>query len=68
MACGYFNDPEINRIGAVNAFFSAFADKTLAFECNHLVKLVCFNEQTQDKCDFMNDFEKFIQLVDGQTA
>jgi len=24
-------------MGAVNAFFSAFADKTMAFEYNHLV-------------------------------
>jgi hypothetical protein len=27
----------MTRMGAVNAFFSAFADKTLAFEYNHLV-------------------------------
>lgn len=33
----------LNRFGAVNAIFSAFADKTLAFELNHLVKLVCFS-------------------------
>jgi ubiquitin-conjugating enzyme E2 D/E len=55
-------------MGAVNALFSAFADKTLAFEYNHLVKLVCFSSTIEDKCDFMNDFNKFILLVDGADA
>jgi len=29
----------------VNAFFSAFADKTMAYELNHLVALYCFDEK-----------------------
>lgn len=42
MGSAFFSDNLLPRIGAVNAFFSAFADKTLAFEFNHIVKLVCF--------------------------
>lgn len=40
MSSLFFKDEdgtEISRIGAVNAFFSAFADKTLAFEYYHIV-------------------------------
>nr|BAA09092.1 ubiquitin-conjugating enzyme [Paramecium tetraurelia] len=60
----YFKEEELSRIGAVNAFFSAFADKTLAFEFNHIVKLVWFESFITDKCDFTNDFNNFIKLVD----
>lgn len=65
MSSCFFGDKDLSRMGAVNALFSAFADKTLAFEYNHLVKLVCFSSGIYDKCDFTNDFNKFIQLVDG---
>ena len=37
MICNLFDDIKLDRQGAVNAFFSAFADKTLAFEKNHIV-------------------------------
>ena len=44
MSSRFFDDEDnINRMGAVNAFFSAFADKTMAFELNHIVKLYKFN-------------------------
>ena len=52
-------------MGAVNAMFSSFADKTLAFELNHIVKLVTFDDKILDKCEFTSDFEMFIKLVDG---
>ena len=35
----YFDEEHFTRMGAVNAFFSAFADKTMAFEYNHIVQL-----------------------------
>ncbi len=60
MKGSFFSDKLISRMGAVNGFFSAFADKTLAFEYNHLVKLVCFASTIEDKCEFMDDFNKFI--------
>jgi len=37
MSSHFQNDVDLSRIGAVNALFSAFADKTLAFELNHIV-------------------------------
>lgn len=52
------------RIGAVNAFFSAFADKTLAFEYNHVVSLYWFDDRIEKKCDFIKDMNLFIKLVD----
>ncbi|CAD8083491.1 unnamed protein product [Paramecium sonneborni] len=64
MGATFFQDDQLSRIGAVNAFFSAFADKTLTFEFNHIVKLVCFESFIADKCEFTNDFNKFIKLVD----
>lgn len=30
-------------MGATNAFFSAFADKIMAFECQNLLSLICFD-------------------------
>ena len=56
MKTSFFNDPLLSRMGAVNAIFSAFADKTLGFEFNHIVKLVCFSSTIEDKCDFIDDF------------
>ena len=52
-------------MGAVNAFFSAFADKTMAFEYNHIVALYQFNQRINKLCDFNNNFNKFINLVDS---
>ena len=37
MSSSFYNDDKLSRIGAVNSWFSAFADKTLVFEFNHLV-------------------------------
>lgn len=43
MGQSLFSDKDLSRIGAVNAFFSAFADKTMGFEYNHIVELICFS-------------------------
>ncbi|KAL4472088.1 hypothetical protein ABPG72_001086 [Tetrahymena utriculariae] len=64
MKSGFFNDALISRIGAVNAFFSAFADKTLAYEYNHIVQLYWFDDRIEKKCDFTKDMNHFIKLVD----
>ncbi|KAL4469643.1 hypothetical protein ABPG74_004896 [Tetrahymena malaccensis] len=64
MKSGFFNDPLISRIGAVNAFFSAFADKTLAYEYNHIVQLYWFDDRIEKKCEFTKDMNHFIKLVD----
>ena len=65
MDCQYFDDGEISRQGAVNALFSAFADKTLAHNLNHIVQLFTFSTIITKKNEFNNDFENFINLVDG---
>jgi hypothetical protein len=33
----FFGEEALTRMGAVNAFFSAFADKTMALEFNHVI-------------------------------
>jgi hypothetical protein len=60
MGSKFNGDPLISRMATVNAIFSAFADKTLAFEFNHIVKLICFDSVVTDKCEFTDDFNKFI--------
>jgi len=37
MSGSFFADDKLSRMGAVNALFSAFADKTIAYEYNHVV-------------------------------
>ena len=37
MSGQFFADDKLSRMGAVNALFSAFADKTIAYEYNHVV-------------------------------
>lgn len=37
MKSQFFADNLLSRMGAVNALFSAFADKTLAYELKHIV-------------------------------
>ena len=64
MQCNYFDDIKCERNGAVNAFFSAFADKTLAFELNHIIQLITFSKTPEIKNDFNNNFQGFISLVD----
>lgn len=56
----------MSRMGAVNALFSAFADKTLAYELNHIVQLFTFNSSVNKKCEFTDDMNYFINLVDGE--
>lgn len=41
----FFGEKELKRIGAVKAFFSAFADRTMAYDFHHVVSLVFFDNQ-----------------------
>ena len=43
-------------MGAVKAFFTAFADRTLAYNLKHVVSLVFFNDQVLEMCDFTENF------------
>ncbi|KAL4503247.1 hypothetical protein ABPG72_000853 [Tetrahymena utriculariae] len=64
MGSTFYNEQGLPRIGAVNAFFSAFADKTLAMEYNHVVSLFWFDSAIEKKCEFIRDMNTFIKLVD----
>jgi len=57
---------DIPRFCAVNAFFNAFADKTVVFTKTrvHLVKLYFFGENITEKLDFTDDFEAFKKQID----
>lgn len=68
MAGTFFEDKELSRMGAVNALFSAFADKTIAFELNHVVQLFLFDDKVDKMCEFTNDMNMFIHLVDGAST
>jgi hypothetical protein len=42
--CGrYFNSNELQRIGAVQAFFSSFADRIMAYNFHHVISLLLFD-------------------------
>lgn len=65
MRSQFFSDNLLSRMGAVNALFSAFADKTMAYEFKHLVQLYTFDDTIEKKCEFTEDMNHFIKLVDG---
>lgn len=62
------DDEGLTRIGAVNAYFSAIADKIMAYEYNFMVKLVCFSSTVIDRCDYIRNIDQFINLVDNVGA
>ena len=48
----YFNSKDLQRIGAVKAFFNAFADRTMAYNLKTVISLVCFDEFRLDLLNF----------------
>lgn len=42
----------LERIGAVKAFFGAFADRTMAYNFAHVISLICFDSEVDVVCDF----------------
>ena len=47
----------LERIGAVQAFFSAFADRTMAYDFKHVISLIFFDGKVRKICDFTDVFE-----------
>ena len=43
MGGGFFNEPDLRRIGAVKSFFEAFAYRTIAYNLEHVVSLFFFD-------------------------
>lgn len=46
----------LERIGAVKAFFSAFADRTMAYNFNHVISLIFFDSEVKTMCLFTDLF------------
>lgn len=44
--------PNLQRIGAVKAFFQAFADRTIAYNFTHIISLIFFDSDILQVCDF----------------
>ena len=55
---------ELQRIGAVKAFFSAFADRTMAYNFHHVISLIFFDSKVKTICLFTDLFIQFKKLVD----
>lgn len=50
-------------MGAVKAFFSAFADRTMAYNLKHVISLAYFDDEYVPKCSFTEVFAQFKELV-----
>ncbi len=63
-----FLDTEISRINIVKEFFSAFAERTMAYDFHHVISLILFNHNVIQKCNFTEIFNSFIKHVKRTTA
>lgn len=45
MGSKFFNEPDLVRIGAVKSFFEAFAYRTIAYNLEHVVSLIFFDDK-----------------------
>ena len=41
----FFSEPDLKRIGAVKSFFEAFAYRTMAYNFEHVISLVLFDDR-----------------------
>jgi ubiquitin-conjugating enzyme E2 D/E len=63
MGGGFFNEKDLNRIGAVKSFFEAFAFRTIAYNLEHVVSLIFFDDKTESQCGFTEAIYDFNQLI-----
>ena len=68
MSGQYLNEEGINRIGAVKAFFTAFAERTQAYDLHHVISLIFFNHQIKMICDFTEVLNQFKHYIDTAKA
>ena len=59
----FFECEDLEKIGAVKAFFNAFADRTMAYNLKNVISLVYFNNKYDLKCSFTEVFAQFKELV-----
>lgn len=58
----------ISRIGAVKAFFNAFADRTMAYDFHHVISLIFFDHIIRVKCEFTEMFMQFKSLINSANS
>lgn len=63
MGGGFFNEPDLKRIGAVKSFFEAFAYRTIAYNFEHVVSLFFFDHTVENQCGFTEAIYDFNRLV-----
>ena len=63
MGAGFFNEPDLKRIGAVKSFFEAFAYRTIAYNFEHVVSLFFFDSVVENQCGFTEAIYDFNRLV-----
>lgn len=59
----YYDSEDLTRMGVVKAFFSTFADRTMAYDLKHVISLVYFDNRIIEKCSFTELFILFKDLV-----
>lgn len=63
MGSKFFNETDLSRIGAVKSFFQALAYRTIAYNFQHVVSLILFDNNIEIQCDFTEaiyDFNRFV--------
>ena len=63
MKSHFFNERHLQRIGAAKAFFEAFAYRTIAYNFEHVVSLMFFNNHITEYCGFTEAIYDFNRLV-----
>lgn len=63
MGLQFFSAADLKRIGAVKAFFEAFAYRTIAYNFEHVVSLFFFDNVVDNYCSFTEAFYDFNRLV-----
>jgi Mg-chelatase subunit ChlD len=63
MGSKFFNEPDLVRIGAVKSFFEAFAYRTIAYNLEHVVSLIFFDDKIEVQCDFTEAIFDFNRLI-----
>jgi hypothetical protein len=52
----FYESEGLQRMGAVKAFFNAFADRTMAYNLKHVIALAFFDDKYELKCTFTEVF------------
>lgn len=52
MGSKFFNENDLTRMGAVKSFFEALAYRTIAYNFEHVVSLILFDNNIEIQCDF----------------